>query len=44
MTAAAPSLRSLRIQTLVGVVSLGHGATHRASATFFPLPPSIGFG
>ena len=40
---AAPSLRSLRTQTLVGVVSLGHGATHWASATFFLLLPAISF-
>ncbi|MDE2229744.1 MAG: MFS transporter [Alphaproteobacteria bacterium] len=37
----APSLRSLRTQTLVGAVSLGHGATHWAVATFFLLLPSM---
>jgi len=35
------SLRSLRTQTLVGVVSLGHGATHWAVATFFLLLPAM---
>ena len=36
-----PSLRSLRTQTLVGAVSLGHGATHWAAATFFLLLPAM---
>ncbi|MDE1932091.1 MAG: MFS transporter [Alphaproteobacteria bacterium] len=35
------SLRSLRTQTLVGAVSLGHGATHWAAATFFLLLPAM---
>ena len=35
------SLRSLRTQTLVGAVSLGHGATHWAVATFFLLLPAM---
>lgn len=42
--ATAPSLRSFRTQSLVGVVSLGHGATHWASATFFLLLPAISSG
>ncbi|HVA35504.1 MAG TPA: MFS transporter [Stellaceae bacterium] len=37
----ASALRSLRTQTLVGTVSLGHGATHWAVATFFLLLPSM---
>ena len=36
-----PSLRSLRTQTVVGTVSLGHGATHWAVATFFLLLPAM---
>src|SRR5487761_1768121 len=37
----ASALRSLRTQTLVGTVSLGHGATHWAVATFFLLLPAM---
>jgi len=37
----ASPIRSLRVQSLVGAVSLGHGATHWAAATFFLLLPAM---